>query len=122
MGFGINQTTNITIENLTSIINGTGDPTEFFINVNHSIYNGWLFFTLLCVLWFIIYRATNEGKDQPLNSAMYASAIVSIGSFFLRAIYMTKNGVIVGLITDSQLWLFPLLTAITLVIIWATKE
>ncbi len=40
------------MHNLTSMSNLTNrDPVEFFINVNHTIYNGMLYFTLLWVLW-----------------------------------------------------------------------
>ena len=117
----LTNTTNVTIEHINQIVNFSSPP-ELFINVNQIIFNGWLFFVLLCVLWFILFIAANKVKDQPLNNAMYAGAITTIGSFLLRGIYIYMDGVKQGLLTDNQLWLFPIGTILLAVIIWSIKE
>ena len=118
---GITEFNNVTMDNITSVLNMT-NPTDFFINVNNTIYGGWLFFILLLAFWIILYLAAQDFKDQILNNVMYSGAVISILSLLLRALFITKDGVIIGLLTDMQLWIFPLITVLSAVIIWATKE
>ena len=123
MPFGINNATNVTYPELVDIINiTTNDPMMFFINVNHTVYNGWLYFLLLITLWIILVFAAQQKKDQLAINIMYSGAAVSMISFFLRAITILKDGVILGLLTDFQMWLFPLITIMFAVGLYATKN
>jgi hypothetical protein len=113
--------TNVTLEGVKDIVNVTSAH-DFMINVNHDIYGGWLFFVLLGLLWIILFVAANKVRDEPLNNAMYSGAVVSILSLILRAIEISESGIIRGLLTDHQMWLFPLITTIIAGIVWATKQ
>ena len=117
----INSTTNVTLENITYLGNIT-EPAEFFIKVNQVVYGGWLFFILLFVIWAILFIVANKTRDQPLNNIMYSGAIVTLLSFMLRGVYMIILGTGQGLLTDFQLWIFPLITIIVALIIYMTKE
>ena len=120
---GINSTSIITMENITAIANMTsGDPTEFFINVNQIIYGGWYWFIILCVLWIIFYFAAQDVKDQALTNFMYAGSVVTILSFLFRAINVIHGGVVWGMLTDSQMWVFPLVTIFSAVIVYNSKS
>ena len=61
-------------------------------------------------------------KDQPLNNAMYSGAIISVASLFLRGVTMVILGVRQGLLTDHQMWVFPIITLILVIIVWGTKD
>lgn len=109
---------NVTLKNITDMINlTTGDPTEFLINVNWQVYGGWFFFILLWILGIILWRLAQGKQDQPLINAMYVMTTLTILSFFLRAIYVIKGGVVYALITDWQMWIFPLLAALLAAIV-----
>lgn len=113
MPFGITEITNVTIQNITSIINlTTGDPIEFYIRANTTIYGGWFWFIMLWVLGFILYIKAQNKDNQPLINAMNVAAILTIISFFLRAITLVIDGVPRGLLTDYQMWMFPLVAII----------
>lgn len=118
---GIFNQSNITQEQITQLANFT-QPHEFFIQVNHVVYAGWLYFILLLVTWVILLLVMQAVKDQLLNNAMYSGAIVSIISFILRAVWMTHNGIVQGLLTDEQMWLFPVATILLAAIVWAIKR
>lgn len=117
----INATQNISIDQINDLANISSLP-DFLIKINNVVYSGYLWFILLWVLWVILYRSAQQRNDQPLNNAMYSGAIVSIGSFLLRGIIITRAGGIEGLLTDHQLWVFPIITAILAVIIWSIKD
>lgn len=107
---GINTITNVTMQNLTNIINFTSnDPTEFFINVNYFVYGGWFIFIMLWILGYILFIKAQEEQDQPLINAMNVASILTILSFILRVVYIIKDGVYIGLLTDFQMWIFPLI-------------
>ena len=109
----INEMQNVTLKNITDIINiSTGDPIEFFINVNQIAFNGWFYFFLLWIIAIILYIKAQKKEDQPLNNAMNVMAIATILSFILRVVYVTKGGMQWGLMTDFQLWMFPIATII----------
>jgi len=112
MPLGITNTTVISLENITQLANVT-EPMDFFRNVNHVIYSDYLYFLLFCVLWIIIFITANKVNDQPMNNFMYSSAILSVLVFFGRAM---------SIVTDIQMWIFPIVTAIAAMIIWMTKE
>jgi len=114
------NSTNVTLGNITKIVNVSSFH-ELALNVNHDIYNGWLFFILLGIIWIILFVAAQKVNDQLLNNAMYSGAVVSVLSLLLRAIDVSTNGTR-ALLTDHQMWLFPLITIIIAGIIWATKQ
>ena len=118
---GISNVITINMTDILPIGNFT-DPMGFYINVDQTVYGGILFFVLLCVLWAILTFALQDRNDDLLLNIMLSGAIVSILSMFLRAIYITNNGIVEGLLTDFQLWIFPLLTLIIAAIVWATKD
>jgi len=117
----INHTTNITLKNITKLGNFT-DPVGFFTNVNEIVYGGYLYFILLWVMLIIMYLALQQREDQPLTNIMYSSAIVTILSFFYRAIEITQSGITRGMLTDYQMWIFPLISAVCITLIWLTRE
>lgn len=111
MPVGIQGINNVTMDNISTIINmTTGNPIEFFVNVNTIAYGGWFYFILMWLFAIILWRLQQEKEDQPLINAMNAMAIVTVLSFFLRIIVIVKNGVVFGLLTDFQMWMFPLVT------------
>jgi hypothetical protein len=118
---GIEGITNVTIENITAIVSGSS-PQDFFLLVNHVVYGGILYFALLLLLWLIIYLFAQKTEDQPLNNMFYSSLLVSVIGFFSRAIYTTYNGGIISMLTDSQLWMFAILTTLFGTILWASKK
>jgi len=121
MGFGIANVTAITYENLSEMVNVTSFP-EFAININHDVYNGWLYFFLLWIIGIIVFYKLQTKQDQPLINAMYTGTLLTFIALFLRAIEMVQNGIVRGLLSDFQMWIFPLLTVLLAGIIWATKE
>jgi len=44
---------------------------------------------------------------------MYISTLLTVITFILRAMSIVKNGVIYGMITDWQMWFFPLIAVIS---------
>jgi hypothetical protein len=122
MSLGLQTPVNITMNNLTSMINDT-DVMVTVINMNHTIYGGFFFFILLWVLYIILYFAfLNNNEDiknihDYLVYSMYSLLIVSLLSFFLRVIYIVRSGVMLGLINDWQLWIFPIFFILNIVAI-----
>ena len=121
MTIGISNITTVTYENITSIVNVSSFP-EFMIRANDIIYNGYYWFIILWVTFFILFIAAQKVKDQPLNNAMYTSAVISILSFLLRGVRMVDVGVVKALLTDHQMWAFPIMTIILATIVWAVKD
>jgi len=121
MPLGIDGYNNVTLKNITDVSNFTGDPAQFFIKANHIMFSGWFYFIMLLVLGVILFVIAQQKKDQPLNNAMYVSAALTILSFFLRVMQMTENGVVMSLLSDFQMWIFPLVSIILAGIVWFTK-
>lgn len=122
MPLGITNLTPVNMTNLTQIANFT-TPEQFFINVNHVAFGGWLFFLLLLTATIVAWLSMQDKKDQPLINAMFAFAGASILAFFLRAInYTNASGNVVGLLTDFQMWIFPIITAILAALLWGTRQ
>jgi len=114
--------TNVTMDNLTRITNVTDYP-EFVIQINQVVYNGWLWFILLFVFFIVLFIIMYRNKqDAPIQSIYYASISTTILSLLLRGMTMYYKGVLQGLITDHQLWLFPIITLILGLGIIMTKE
>lgn len=118
----INRTTNISLENLTGLTNFSRDPMELFINVNNTVYGGYMIFALLWVMLVIMFLALQKREDQPIINIMIASAVVTIISFLYRAIEITRYGVVRGLLTDYQMWIFPIISAICIGISWMIRR
>lgn len=125
---GINSTLNVTLENIEFITgNFSGDPLELFLNINSMVYGGWLYFILLLILYIVLMlvftlNQENPGFDQIINNLMYSGAIVTIISLFLRVIYFLKGGLQTALISDSQMWIFPVITLICALIVYMNKR
>ena len=112
MPIGIYNQTNVSLANITDLVNVTS-YTDFLVNMNTMIYEGILFFVVLWVLWVILFYAAQSVKDQILNNMMYSGAAVTILAFLLR---------VIGLLSDHLMWVFPLLTIVIALIVWATKD
>ena len=106
---GITQVNNVTMKNITDIMNITGgDPSELFINVNHVVYQGWFWFIMLWLLGFMLFKLAQRKEDQPLVNAMKVFTVLSIIAFFLSAMSITKYGAVWYMLNDWQLGFFPL--------------
>jgi len=86
------------------------------------VYDGWLYFIILWVLLVVFYFKLNGSNDQPLINLMYASTIISVLALFLRMIEVVRNGVTEGLLTDYQMWIFPLIAILLAGVNWAIKD
>ena len=123
LGFSTNSTNVTEIEsNLFSVANSSNVP-EFLVNVNHFLYDGWLFVVLLFVTWVILFMISQKNDaDNFLNNLMNTSAFISVLSLFMRGIYVSVSSTVkVGLLTDAQLWIFPLLTIVLVLINYSNK-
>ena len=122
MPLGINQTMNITQSQIDSLIN-VSNLCELAVKVNIDVYSGYLFFVLMLTLWIILYFSFQKANDQPLNNIMYSGAVVSILSLMMRGVYLyTSENILQGLLTDSQMWIFPLVTILIGTVVWMTKK
>jgi len=111
LGISTNQTV-ANLSQISDIANASSFP-GLLVNINTTVYSGFFFFIMLWVLAFIFYQAANQVRDQPLNNAMYSLGVVSFIAFIFRAI---------GLLTDFQMWAFPIITGILAMIVWAIKR
>ena len=116
-----NTLSSINITDITNLASHTDYP-GFMVAVNNTIFNGYLYFIMLWLLWVILFLITMRFSDQLLNNAMYSGGIVSIISLFLRVIEIVQNGFLLGLINDKQMWVFPITTILLAGLVWATKE
>lgn len=119
-GFITNQT-NVTIEQINNIVNFT-EVSDFYVRINHFVFNDVFFFVLLLTLAVVFYLAATRLRDQPLNNAMYAGALCTVLAFLLRGVTSVIDGVKYSLINDHQLWVFPIITIVLAGIIWAIKD
>lgn len=114
-------TQNITMQNITDIVNVSNIP-ELYSNINDMIYGGWLWFILMWVGMIILFFAMQEQENQPLTNAMYSSTIITVVSLFLRATEAVRNGIVYALLTDYQMWVFPLITIVLASVLWLSKR
>jgi len=121
MTLGISGFTNVTMDNITGIANVT-EPAAFYVNVNADIYGGWLIFFFMLGLMFMLFQVSQRIRDQPIPNLMYSALFVSIVGFAGRAVFVIVLGVQKPLITDVQLWIFPIITAILAGITWMIKK
>ena len=118
---GIGNVTTITYQQVADLANIT-QPHHFFIKVNWVVFDGWLYFILLLLTWVILFLVMQAVRDQFLNNAMYSGAVLSIIAFLLRAVTMTIGGVSLGLLTDRQMWIFPVITILLAGVVWMIKR
>ena len=119
---GMTNLTNISMADLNYIANASSLP-ELMIRANWQIYGGIFYFLMLLTLWAIlIIIAYKVDRNNVLRDVMYSGAVVSMLSFVLRAVYVVIGGVRYGLLTDTQLWVFPLVTIIIATYLYATKS
>ena len=112
------------MENITQVGNFT-QPIEFMVNANWIIYAGWLYFVLLLTLWVILFMSkqdAQQGRKYPVNNLMVSGAVVSVLALIHRLISISIDGVLKGLLTDYQMWLFPVITSLLAAFLWATKD
>ena len=64
----------------------------------------------------------NSENNQILQNLMYSGAVVSLASLFLRALEVQTSGLPLGLLTDFQMWVFPLITILLAGVIWMVKD
>ena len=123
-----NYSTNITIDSITDMASNITDPVEIFINMNHTIYGGNFYIILLFTLWTILFLIAwfNNNERKGLHDfsvyAMYSGAVVSIIAFFMRAIFIIRDGFSLGLISDFQLWIFPIITIIIATFVYMSQD
>lgn len=121
MPIGISNVTAVTWDNITNLTGSASYP-ELAANVNHTVYGGILYFVILWILVFILYVKLQSSRDQPLINLMYTFAVISLIALFMRAIEITRYGVVIGLLTDFQMWIFPILAIVFATISWAIKN
>jgi len=74
---------------------------------------------MLIILFMI---SQKNDADNFLNNLMNTSAFISVLSLFMRGIYVSVSSTVkVGLLTDAQLWIFPLLTIVLVLINYSNK-
>ena len=122
MVIGITNATNITLENITSMVTNITEPLGFFAGVNQVVYGGILYFILLWVFWFILFMAGQDIKPNFLVNLMVSGGVISVVAFFLRVVAPTWMGSVSPLINDYQMWIFPILTALLAVVVYATRD
>jgi len=119
---GMTNLTAINITDLEFIMNSSSLP-EMMIRANWQLYGGLFYFLMLLTLWLIlVIVAYKVDRNNVLRDIMYSGAVVSILSFLLRAVYVVIGGVRYGLLTDTQLWVFPLVTILIAAYLYATKN
>jgi len=118
---GISNITTINMTDILAMGNFT-DPMGFMINVDQTVYGGILFFILLWVLWGILFFALQDRENLILVNIMYSGGVVSVVSFFFRVIYIVKDGLVQGMLTDYQMWMFPLITILVATILVMKKR
>ena len=122
MPIGIANSSTITWDNISYLSNSSSIP-ELFIRANWQIYGGIFFFIMLLVFWVILVMvAYRIDRNNILRDTMYSGAVISVLSFIVRGIYIVENGVRKGLLNDTQLWIFPLVTLIIGAYLYATKR
>jgi len=118
---GFTNSTPPTLENITEIANIT-QPLEFFAKVNTNIYDGWLYFVLLCILWAILWRKLQVRQDLPLTHLMTSGMVVTILALLIRGIEVSVSGNMLLLLEDKQMYIFPLVTFVLALLLYWTKD
>ncbi len=118
---GLINVTNVSLKNVTDIVNVTS-LSEFYINVNNIIFEGLFFFITLWILWIILFVAFEKVRDGMLSNALYSMAIISVISLLIRGIFIVQTGVEKGLLTDHQLWVFPIIFGLLALIKFSLQD
>lgn len=118
----INQINNVTVDNVTSLSTNITNYADFYININQFVYEGWLTFIILIVLGTILFLSMNKLNDDPGKNILYITTLLTVLSILIRGAYTVIGGIQYSLLTDWQLWIFPIITGILILIRWATKE
>ena len=118
---GITNFTNVTQEQILGMTNLT-TPIDFFIYINNVVFEGYGFYLLLWALFIILFISAQNFRKEPLSNGLYSSGLVSIIAIFLRGIQASIDGNYIAMLTDYQMWTFPLIASILGGIIWATKK
>lgn len=121
MALGFSNQTVVSLDNLTKLGN-ISRYEEFYVNVSHDVYGGWLFFIALAILWFVLYQSMRDAVPNNMTRGMYSGAVITILSLLGRAVQVSLAGDLRPLLTDAQLWVFPLITLVLAWILWATRD
>jgi len=108
---------NVSIDIVKEVINNSGDPIQFSLNINHAIYNGMLIFLLLVALMIILFIKNYYRSKDWLLSLMYSSGVVAIISMVFRGVYVYYNGAFAGMLYEWQMWIFPIFAILITAII-----
>ena len=111
LGF-INSTQAINMTDVNAIVNVTS-YSGFIVNVNNTLFLGWLFFILLCLLGGVIMLSAILRQEDPLPIVLGTSFICAVIGLFMRA---------AQLMNDKQAWVFPILTVCLLALSYITKN
>ncbi len=112
MPIGIFNATNVSLDQIIDISNVSSMP-EFLVNVNNIVYGGVYWFIMMFVFYIILVVIGYKMSDQLMNTLMYSAAVISMLSFVLRGL---------SLLSDFQLWVFPIITIVLALITWATRD
>lgn len=118
---GINNFTNVSLEQITGMTN-MSTPVDFFIYINHVVFNDMGIYLLLWTLFVILFISAQNYSKEPLNNALYSSGIVSIIAIFIRGVQAYLESNYIAMLTDYQMWTFPLIASILVLIIWISKK
>ena len=102
---------NISMDNITAIGNIT-NPTEFLININHTVYLGWFAFIMLLLSWYVLFMLAQKRENQPMPNLVITGSVITVLSLLLRFVYIINDGVMRGMLSDNQLWILPIFTII----------
>ena len=120
---GIDSATNISRSVLLDSVNVTG-PAEWFAKINSTMFDGWGFFMVYVfvvgLVFFVVSMKLREG--DVLGNAYYTVAFLSLGGFLVRGIEFANGSSVYFLMSDFQMWIFPVLTAILTFVIVAGKK
>lgn len=108
----MNQTTNVTLDNLTSLSNFS-DITGFFQNVNSVVYGDILFIILLMMLWAVLFISLMRVDNNILQNILYSGILVSITSSFFMAL---------NLVPARLAWAPAIIILIVAAIGWFMKD
>ena len=119
---GIQNITTVTMDDLVSLGNTT-NIAQWMVQADRTMYGGVFFFVMLLVLWVILVFSMRGNGAKPLVNVMMSGAVVSVASFFLRAVQVVLTDLTVATaLTDWQMWLFPVVTICIAWFVHATRE
>ena len=112
MAIGINNVTSINLSDVM-VIADVNDYTSLALNVN-VIFAGWLYFLLLCAFFIIltvgIYQTSRENLMYIITGTSFSCSVIGIVMW------------IIGLMSDKLMWVFPLITALSIFGLWFSRR